>query len=97
MFHSATMRHFLLKFFIFSMAVSEQAFSAQYLGPEYEEGSGSIMGPVLGVSYLIFAIWFYNQSSVNNISKKHPVIASILFIFVFPVIWVILVLSIFKG
>jgi hypothetical protein len=91
MFHLAAMRHYLLKFSILSMAVSKQAFSAQYLGPDYEEGPGNIMGPILGVSYLVFAIWFYNQNPINNFSKKHPVIAIILFIFVFPVIWVVLI------
>jgi hypothetical protein len=97
MFKLSPIRRFLLNFFIFSIAVSEQAVSAQYLGREYEEDSGTMMGPVLGISYLIFALWIYNRRSVNNISKEHPVIAIILFIFVFPVIWVFLLTSILKG
>jgi putative effector of murein hydrolase len=88
-----SMLHLLLNFSIISLFFAEQAFSAQYLGPEYYEDpkDGSVMGPILGISYLILAIWLYNQSSINKISKQHPILATILFIFVFPVIWVYLI------
>lgn len=91
MFHSVSIRSLLLNFFIFAVFFSKQVFSAQYLGPDYDEGPGNNIGPILGISYLIFAIFIYNQKFIKNISKQHPVIATFLFIFVFPVIWVILI------
>ncbi len=88
----------LLKYFWLYFISTKLAFSAQYLGPEYngeDNGDLTIM-PVFVIPYLFFLVWIYSrQGIISNFIAKHPFIGNLFFLFVFPTILIFMIVFVF--